>query len=529
MDNSSQQVIGSRDESNKLNKNKPDTLLLLGLAALALGQALQDNNGFFSGPAIGWLTIALICAGMSVVSQRRQFPSVSHKFFWVVLGTGLVCQVVQLITTFPGNELAHEFLPKLWQFQTCISAGGICAFLSLAPGTWFQLWVRRGLTIAVFLAVFVAGAWVIRASPSPSIDVYMFQQTSSQALVQGLNPYEQIIPNIYGDLRFYGEELVRDSQLTISNPYPPLSIYLSLMGYVLAGDVRYSCLAAILITAVLIILLRPSRETLLAAYIFLFTPRIFLVLELSWTEPLVLLLAVAVVWCAIHHPGWKFIALGCLLASKQYMLFLFPLVALLIPPKSPWRIWAGALGWPAGVAFAVTAPLAFWNFPAFFWNVGMAQWYQIFRMDALSYTVIYARAAGQLPAQILPFLGLGAAFLFIWCFCKRSPAGFASALALALVLFFAFNKQAFCNYYFLILGLLCCAFAAMRGSEDVIDTHHSRPVTSELLTNRNKIWFQLRSVLLQAARLRPDTFILNSRTIRIVLNSQLNTLNDSLG
>jgi hypothetical protein len=32
---------------------------------------------------------------------------------------------------------------------------------------------------------------------------------------------------------------------------------------------------------------------------------------------------------------------------------------------------------------------------------------------------------------------------------------------LSLTVFFAFNKQAFANYYFLVVGTLCCAFAAL--------------------------------------------------------------------
>jgi hypothetical protein len=213
--------------------------------------------------------------------------------------------------------------------------------------------------------------------------------------------------------------------------------------------------------------LRPGRDALLAAYIFLFTPRIFFVLEQSWTEPLVVLLAVAVVWCATHRPAWTFIVVGLLIASKQYMLFLLPLMVLLIPPASPRRVWAQACGWTLGTAFAVTAPLAFWNFPAFLWDVGLAQWYQVFRVDALSYAAVYARMFGHSPSQFLPYIALGVALLLIWRYGSHSPAGFAAALALGLGLFFAFNKQAFCNYYFLVVGVLCCALAAMPTSDNL--------------------------------------------------------------
>ena len=169
----------------------------------------------------------------------------------------------------------------------------------------------------------------------------------------------------------------------------------------------------------------------------------------------------------MHRPDCKFVVLGLLIACKQYMIFMFPLIILLIPTDSPRRFWVRSCGWTVGSAFVVTAPLAFWNFPAFLWNVGLAQWYQVFRMDALSYAAVYARVFGKLPSQSIPFLLLGATLLILWRYGERSPAGFATALAFCLGLFFAFSKQAFCNYYFLVIGTLCCALAAMPGPDSL--------------------------------------------------------------
>jgi hypothetical protein len=463
-DNDLASSSGSPGVTNGFGQNGTIRMLFWGLAALALGQALQNGDGFLTVPAMVWLTFALLLAGAGALSERWSLPPVSPKVLRAVLVTGLAWQLFQLLTSLPGTQIAPANLPNVWQFQASIAAGGICALLSLMPGGSAPLWLRRGLIAAAFFAVLAAGVWIIRASPEPYIDVYIFQQSSSQALLQGHNPYELTPPNIYGKdaERLYGPELVKDGKLTIGNPYPPLSIYLSTLGYVMGGDIRYSSLVAILITGLLLISLAPSRETLLAAYIFLFTPRLFYVLELSWTEPLVLLLGVFVVWCAIHRPTWKFVALGLLLASKQYLLFAVPVAALLVPAKSPRRNWIAALGLSTGVAAAVTAPLAIWNLPAFLSNVGLAQVYQPFRMDALSYAVVYVRVTRQLPTQLLPFIVLGVSMWLTWHYCKPSPAGFAAALSLGLALFFAFNKQAFCNYYFLVVGMFCCALATMR-------------------------------------------------------------------
>jgi hypothetical protein len=93
--------------------------------------------------------------------------------------------------------------------------------------------------------------------------------------------------------------------------------------------------------------------------------------------------------------------------------------------------------------------------------VVLLQWYQPFRKDALSYLALYAQF-GPVPPQwivLVPFIPT--VFFTLWR-SPRTPAGFAGAVALILFVFFAFSKQAFCNYYFLVLGALCCALAAMQ-------------------------------------------------------------------
>jgi hypothetical protein len=461
---------GNSDISSKVNTDSSVTKLLLGMAALALGQALQSGNGYLTFNAFIWLSISLTCAGVSMAFRRLSIPRNSKKIIWIFLITGLVWQFYQLLTMAPGASLSTGYHQNFWQFQICIILGGVCAVLSLAPKTWFPAWARSCLVILTFFAVMMAGIWIIRTAPKPFIDVYMFQQTSSEALLQGHNPYELTPPNIYGNMDNYGAKLVKNGKLTIGNPYPPLSIYLSLLSYAVTGDIRYIDLVAILIAGILMVTLRSSREALLAVYIFIFTPRIYFVIEQSWTEPLVLLLAVAVVWCAMHRPPWKYLALGLMVATKQYMVFMLPLIFLLISPGTSKRILAKSLGWSVGSAFVVTAPLAFWNFPAFLWDVGLAQLYQVPRFDALSYANVYARIFGKFPSQFLSLIILGVALILFLRYCEHSSAAFAYALGLGLGLFFAFSKQAFCNYYFLIIGLFCCALAALPASESQLVT-----------------------------------------------------------
>jgi hypothetical protein len=48
---------------------------------------------------------------------------------------------------------------------------------------------------------------------------------------------------------------------------------------------------------------------------------------------------------------------------------------------------------------------------------------------------------------------------------SRTPAGFAAAVALTLLLVFACSKKAFCNYYFFTLGAMCAVVATASDPE----------------------------------------------------------------
>jgi hypothetical protein len=443
---------------------KPDVTragFSLGLAALTLGQALQTGNGAFTVPAMLWLTGSLLCLGYTLFASQKPLVGFFLKVSLPILLLGLVWQIFQLVAALPEVVLSPTSTSTLWLFRVGVIVAGGLALISLAPNTWIPRVQRKVLVGLVLLTVWFLGVWVIRNSPAPFIDVFVFQQRSSRALLHGRNPYTLTPPNIYGHMQYYGAELVKNGRMTIGNPYPPLSIYISTLGYLAGGDIRYSHLLAIVLSGAFIAFLQPRRESKLAAFIFLFTPRVFYVVEQSWTEPIVVLFLTATVYCAVHYPRWLPFIFGLLFASKQYLLFLIPLTFLLIPSGSVWRNWTRIYGGMAGVAAAVTAPLALWNIPAFLWNVGEAQWYQIFRMDALSFPALYARVFDQIPSQLIGFIALAIAFLPVWRFAPRTPTGFAISIAWCLEIFFAFNKQAFCNYYFLVIGAICCTLASL--------------------------------------------------------------------
>jgi len=468
------EVQGSKDsrEINNRNQHKSTAIVLfLGISVFALGQGLEFGNGFNNTPGFIGLTISIyfLLAGL-LLPKKSPFPNISEKLVFTILMLALGCQIIELFIVIPSLPTPRDLLANLWQFRILISLGGICALVSLIVPDGFNGWLKK-ITIGLTLFfVFTAGAWIIQKTPNPGIDVYLYQQSSSRALLKLQNPYEvNDIPNIYPDTSFYGAHVVKNGILTIGNPYPPLSIYFSLIGYAVAGDIRYSYLLAILISTLLLFSFNKDRIGLLIAYVYLFTPRVFYVVEESWTEPFVVMVVLIVVWCAIHKPSWTFIALGLLLASKQYMLFLLPIFGFLFPPGSNLKTRIKASFATIGVAFLVTAPLAFWNFNAFVWNVGMAQWDQPFRVDSLSYAALLADVFGKSRGSYVSFIALCAAILISYRYLKPSPKSFALALAFSFMLFIAFNKQAFCNYYFLIIGLLSTALALSHRAVKIAD------------------------------------------------------------
>ena len=161
------------------------------------------------------------------------------------------------------------------------------------------------------------------------------------------------------------------------------------------------------------------------------------------------------------------IALGLLLATKQYMVLAVPITFFLLPAGWRWRDWLMLLVKSGVVAAAATLPLALWDFPAFWKSTVTVQELAPFRWDALSYLVWYGfrghRVTERSTALIWSTLAAVIALAIALRKAPRTPAGFAASLGLILVGFFSFNKQAFCNYYFFAIGTLCAAVAAVEG------------------------------------------------------------------
>ena len=421
------------------------------LSAAAIGCALQINFGQYNPLALLWLTAGLIACSLSIATRPRSlFAALDRAAPWMV-GTALCVQFILLLTRSPGATGRLADGSALLPFR----AGIFCAAALATGAACLRGRASRACLFAMLLLHAALGAWVLRAAPDPGVDVVMFQREGSEAILRGENPYAITFPNPYANpSRFYGPGVVTDGRLAFGYPYPPLSLLMSLPGHLL-GDFRYAQLAAMTLAGALVALARPGRVATLAATVLLFTPRGFFVLEAGWTEPFAVLLLAITVFVACRRWQSLPVPLGLLIAVKQYLV-----LSLILAPLLPLglRQRRAALVWKAiAVAAAVTLPLALWDLSAFVRSTLLLQFRQPFREDALSYLAwVYHATGWQLPAWVA-FALVVPTLLLCMRYGPRSPAGYAAALALVYWVFFAFNKQAFCNYYHFVIGALCCA------------------------------------------------------------------------
>lgn len=451
------------------------TALALAIAVVSLGRAIQVRNGMFDPEALFWLTVGFAGAAVAVAGPRWKVldgfsrparkakraegsKEPGEKWLATVLAAGLALQFLQLLQSPPGLYL--EVSPS-WgysPFAIGVLLAACFAFLALAEHSSLRRWGFWLLLATHFLL----GVWVIQSSPRPFIDVFTMQQQATGFLMNGQNPYAMRYPDIYGPGAVgYGPELSDGHWLKVGFLYPPLSLLMALPGKLLFGDVRYSHLAALTLAGVLIGRVRPGRIPVLAAALMLFTPRVFLVVEQAWTEPFAILLFAAVIYTACRRggepPPW---VLGLLVAVKQHLFLVLLAWPLFRPERLAWNSGAKALGKAALVGAAVTLPFALWNFGAFWNSVVMFHVRSPFRPDSLSYTAPLARNFGFGPPPWLPLAAALAAAMFALRKASHTPTGYACGAGLIVLAFFAFAKQAFGNYYFLVIAMLCCGLAS---------------------------------------------------------------------
>jgi hypothetical protein len=429
--------------------DRPVTSLCLAAAAILLGIALYINGGFYNTRALLLVTFAyLFCVLGTALRQVHVADDLARRLTTFVLTAGLAYQLYRLF-----------FDAVSWQ-PVVIILLAVTALLFIKSETFELPWVRPILLTALLAPHFIIGLSAIREFANPNFDVYWFQMQSLDALLKGINPHTLTIGYRPGDEVNYPASYVFGGRVHIGFPYPPLSLFLALPGYLLGGDYRYSNLAATTLSGYFIASARPSRMSFLAAAMFLTTPCMLPVLKSGWTEPYVVLMLSATVFCACRAPRFLPWALGLLFAVKQYAIFAGLAVFLLPIESDTLKGYAILIGKALLLATAITLPLALWDVSGFINDVLNLLFQLPFRMDSLSYLVWLTYNTGVQPPAAVGFLMMVPAVALMAWRGARTPAGFAAAVSFIFLSFFAFNKQAFINYYFFVIGAMCCAVAA---------------------------------------------------------------------
>lgn len=337
----------------------------------------------------------------------------------------------------------------------------VCAAVLLLPRCTLLLPFRRESALRrsffVILALyFIAGCVALRYV-HPPIDVLLLEDESEHTLLHGMDPYGRNVTHedIYSSYRtdVYGTETTANGRVKLGFPYPPLTLLWILPGYLL-GDVRYSFLLAVVLSALMLFRNQPNLNGFVAAILLLFVPDTIYVLRFGWTEPLMVMTVVATVLAARRASWWLPVALGLFLASKQYSLLAVPLVPLLLSRFS-WKAYGFLLAKAALVAAAVNVPFLLWDPRGFWWSLVGFRLMLPLRLDALSFSALLGRHGFPPIPQWFVFVAVVAAVIFCLKWAPKTSSGFAVSLALVSLVFFVTNIGAFCNYYFFCGATLC--------------------------------------------------------------------------
>jgi len=443
------------------------------LCAFFLDLAINVHEGEYDAVALFWLTIAaFVCfAAITLHLGPAVEEFLQRRFSVIVAVLAFICVCILLYQSRNDIEISLSVV--------VLAVLGVLQVSNLGS-------MRTPLFVVLvtgFCLVSVVNFTSPQRAKYPKIDVFLFQQSAADALRHGQDPYAIRFPNIYnGDnsrvfedphrygpgVKVYGPGVVDDNgYITYGFPYTPLSLLMVMPAYVLGGDCRFAIVAAMGVSALLMFAARPGRRAALIALLFLVNPQGFFVINMSWTEPLLLLNFSLIMFCACRWRKGLPWALGLFFATKQYTVLAVPLLFLLVEGPNLFKELLKMVAKIALVVAVTNVPFFVWNPHEFIRAVVQWQLVQPFRRDALSYLVwLYNHNGGAKAPMWTPFLIVIPAIIFAIKRCSHTPAGFAAAIAFIYLIFFAFNKQAFCNYYYFVIGAACWSVAAMRSEFD---------------------------------------------------------------
>ena len=429
----------------------PRVLLLTGVLLVTV---FSGGDGNVAASLVGLViaAAATACALLrpGVLPAGEWAARAERVLVGTLVGAGVVLTAVRLV---PGI-LGGTPLPAVVAAGAAVVAAGAAVART-------HLQVSRGALVCGL----VLGLWAVlavallRSSPA-NIDVEVYLREGSRVLARGSNPYTMSVPNIYPPdvaAQVYGPGMVVDGRIEWGFVYPPLPLLVAFPAYLL-GDVRYAQLVAMVVTALALWHLAVARIGRTAAVLAVAAIPTVPLLAQAFTEPAsVALLAGAVLALTRRRLVLGAVLLGLLLASKQYFVVVLPLVALLRP-------WLTRRSVIAGLAAAALVSLPFVLVdPAAFTEAVTGVQAAPLRPDSVSLLVAAVGAFSWPPPgtyAVLPVVGGLLTALVLARYAPRTPAAFAAAAGLTLLVTILLSKQAFANYYFMASSALLVAAVA---------------------------------------------------------------------
>lgn len=373
--------------------------------------------------------------------------------------------IVLWIITIVHNANAVTRGPSIYPLLFMVLAAiilGILGIAQLNAGIGSDNHVEAGTRgiwqiFVVLILCHVTFAFLFNKSvPGNTVDTFTFQRDACKSLLLGVDPYSTTQANIQDPFHtalFYGPGMVIDGRVQVGFQYPPLTLIWALPGYLL-GDVRYSYIFAIVVSALFSFAVCPNVRGLGIVAFLLINPLTLFVENRSWTESLVLMTLSAVVYAAVKRRWWLPVALGLFLATKQYNFLALPFIGCFVQPFE-WKGYWKLTGLSLLVGTATALPFAMWDFHGLWHDLVLFQLAQPFRQDGLSFAVLFPLMTKIGPLAVLAFIA--------WTIRagKRCPALFAAAYGVALLLFASTSKQGMTNYFFLAGQALFLAVAVL--------------------------------------------------------------------
>jgi hypothetical protein len=420
-------------------------------AHVLVATSLAVSYGHYQ-PVASVLVFAAVGAlGLGLRAARRPAPAwpFAHALVWSVA----LASAASVGLLAPGIYLApNTSLVPVAALASVASAVVASYWFDLRPAPHVPRWLACARPAAMLALALALGAWLLHASPAPSIDVWALDQQAADALLHGRR--------VYGHAAVAAIDTHDPSRTIDVYVYPPLTLLLSTASFALTGETRWAKLVAILAGAALLrtFAKRTTKDDVLADLLMaclLFHPRGLFVLEQSWGEPLALpFLGAFAVAMSAGRTRWAAVMLGLLCAVKQHFLLYLPALAL-SPGVGRLRGSAIALAVVAATyfPFVASSPRDLWA------SVVVHHMRNPFRPDSLSLPAMISGSWIVLPA----WLGFAAtaASLAVLRWTPREVGPLLLASSLQFILFYVFGRQAFCNYYYLIGATWLFAAAAL--------------------------------------------------------------------